>query len=92
MSDKTIICRCEDITLGEIRELLAQGFETMDEIKRMCRCGMGPCGGKTCSTMLIPEIAKFKKIHPKDVKLTTQRPPTKNIKLELLAKAGESHD
>ncbi|MCL4515802.1 MAG: (2Fe-2S)-binding protein, partial [Firmicutes bacterium] len=37
MEDKTIICRCEDVSLEEIRELIREGFTTLDEIKRISR-------------------------------------------------------
>ena len=42
-SDNTIICRCEEVTLGEIREYIRKGYQTIEEIKRISRCGMGPC-------------------------------------------------
>ncbi len=31
--ENTIVCRCEDITLKEIRDLIAHGFKTIDELK-----------------------------------------------------------
>lgn len=89
MPSKTIICRCSDITLEEVRELIEQGYKTIDEIKRISRLGMGPCGGKTCIPLIMAEIARARGISPAEVEMPTFRPPTKNIKLELLAKAGE---
>ncbi len=41
--DKTIICRCEDITLSEL-----QRHKTAREAKLQTRCGMGPCQGRIC--------------------------------------------
>lgn len=89
MPGRTIICRCSDITLEEIRALIAEGYQTIDEIKRISRLGMGPCGGKTCTPLIMAEIARARGISPKEVEMPTFRPPTKNVKLELLAKAGE---
>lgn len=89
MPSRTIICRCSDITLEEIRDLIAQGYRTVDEIKRITRLGMGPCQGKTCTPLIMGEIARTRGIRPGEVEMPTFRPPTKNIKLELLAKAGE---
>mgnify|MGYP006295387447 CR=1 FL=1 len=43
MKDDVIICRCEDITLKEIRELIKEGYTTLDEIKRALRLVMGSC-------------------------------------------------
>ncbi|HON43695.1 MAG TPA: (2Fe-2S)-binding protein, partial [Bacillota bacterium] len=50
--DNIVICRCEDITLSEIRDLIAQGYHTIDEIKRVSRAGMGPCQGRTCRQLI----------------------------------------
>lgn len=90
MPSRTIICRCSDITLEEVRDLINQGYQTVDEIKRISRLGMGPCGGKTCIPLIMAEIAKARGITMADVEMPTFRPPTKTIKLELLAKAGEN--
>ena len=57
MDENTIICRCSDVTLADVRRLIAQGYTSMDEIKRITRLGMGPCQGKTCSQLLIRELA-----------------------------------
>ena len=35
MDENTIICRCSDVTLKEIRELINDGYVTFDEIKRI---------------------------------------------------------
>jgi NADPH-dependent 2,4-dienoyl-CoA reductase/sulfur reductase-like enzyme len=39
----TIVCRCEDVELGELTE-----FENFREAKLQTRCGMGPCQGRVC--------------------------------------------
>jgi len=42
-TDDTIVCRCEDVTLGRIRR--HSGWR---EAKLQTRCGMGPCQGRVC--------------------------------------------
>lgn len=84
MSNRTIICRCEDITLEEIQKLIAEGFTTIDEIKRLSRCGMGPCQGRTCRQLLVSELAKATGQDPGDLKMPAFRPPTKPVKLGIL--------
>ena len=39
----TIVCRCEDVTLGELT-----GFDDTRDAKLKTRCGMGPCQGRVC--------------------------------------------
>jgi NADPH-dependent 2,4-dienoyl-CoA reductase/sulfur reductase-like enzyme len=40
---ETILCRCEDVTLGR-----AGAFRSWREAKLHTRCGMGPCQGRVC--------------------------------------------
>ncbi|QAA76482.1 MAG: Oxidoreductase [Candidatus Bipolaricaulis sibiricus] len=52
LDDDQILCRCERVTVGEIRALIRAGFRDMNEIKAVTRSGMGACGGKTCGSLL----------------------------------------
>ena len=47
--DDRIICRCEEVTKGEIRRAVHDGMFTITEIRRYLRCGMGLCQGQTCA-------------------------------------------
>jgi len=44
-----IICRCEQITRGEILGAIARGAVTVDGVKRRVGSGMGRCQGSRCS-------------------------------------------
>ena len=44
---QTIVCRCEDVALGQLR-----GFDSAREAKLQTRCGMGPCQGRICGPAL----------------------------------------
>ncbi len=90
MEDKTIICRCEDVSLEEIRELIREGFTTLDEIKRISRCGMGSCQGRTCRSLIAAEIARATGRSIKEVEMPTFRPPTRPIKLGTILE-GDGH-
>jgi NADPH-dependent 2,4-dienoyl-CoA reductase/sulfur reductase-like enzyme len=41
--DSTLVCRCEDVTLGRMRQ-----FKGWREVKLQTRCGMGACQGRIC--------------------------------------------
>jgi NADPH-dependent 2,4-dienoyl-CoA reductase/sulfur reductase-like enzyme len=43
-TDETFVCRCEDVTLGRLRE-----WSGWREAKLQTRCGMGPCQGRVCA-------------------------------------------
>ena len=84
MNEDTIICRCEDITLGELREIINDGYTTLDEIKRITRLGMGPCRGNICLELAAREICKITNKKMEDIKMPTNRPPISGIKMEEL--------
>lgn len=52
VEDDTIICRCERVSAGEIRNLIRQGYRDINEIKAVSRAGMGACGSKTCNSLM----------------------------------------
>jgi len=84
---ETIICRCEDITREKILKCIAEGYKTVDEIKRATRAGMGPCQGRTCRNLIVLELSRTADIPLDDVSLTTFRPPVKPVNLGILADA-----
>ncbi|AER66686.1 BFD domain protein (2Fe-2S)-binding domain protein [Thermovirga lienii DSM 17291] len=93
MADKyedIIICRCEEVTLGEIREWIAKGYDTFDELKRVLRVGMGPCQGRGCRDIILREISKMTGKKYAEIPPGTFRPPAKPVKLGAIAKAGEN--
>jgi NADPH-dependent 2,4-dienoyl-CoA reductase/sulfur reductase-like enzyme/Fe-S-cluster-containing hydrogenase component 2 len=50
--DEAIVCRCERVTAGEIREAIRNGVRDMNHLKAINRAGMGACGSKTCRPMI----------------------------------------
>lgn len=92
MNDNTIICRCSDVTLKQVRDLINEGYVTYDEIKRITRIGMGPCQGKTCGQMVLREIAIATGQNIKDIKFQTTRPPVVGVKLGLIAEEGRRNE
>jgi glycine/D-amino acid oxidase-like deaminating enzyme/bacterioferritin-associated ferredoxin len=47
--DDVTLCRCEDITFGQVRAEIAAGHETLARLKRTTRLGMGRCQGRYCA-------------------------------------------
>lgn len=83
-SDNTIVCRCEEVTLGEVREYIRQGYDSLDELKRISRVGMGPCQGRTCRQLLMQELSRATGTKMSDLRMSTFRPPTIPISLGML--------
>lgn len=77
--EMTILCRCEGITVGDIRRLIQEGYTTVDEIKRISRAGMGPCQARTCGPLIASEIARLTGTAVEDVEPSAHRPPVKPL-------------
>ncbi|HAQ42082.1 MAG TPA: (2Fe-2S)-binding protein [Clostridiales bacterium] len=92
MDENTIICRCSDVTLKQVRDLIKEGYITYDEIKRITRIGMGPCQGKTCGQLVMREIACATGQNISDIKFHTIRPPAVGVKLGLIAEEGRRNE
>jgi len=53
LEDADIVCRCERVTAGEIREVIRNGCRDLNEMKTLTRAGMGARGGKTCQMLIL---------------------------------------
>lgn len=64
-----VICRCEQVTLGEIKAAIDNplGVATVDGVKRRVRAGMGRCQGGFCMPQVVRIIAETKGIAYEDV-------------------------
>lgn len=61
--DDLIICRCEEVTKGDILRAIEDGALTIDGVKKRTRAGMGLCQGKTCQRL----VAKILSARPTEV-------------------------
>jgi NAD(P)H-nitrite reductase large subunit len=82
-----IICRCEEVTLGEILDAIDQGCRTVDEVKRMTRAGMGICQGRTCGPLVAKIISERTGIPIGQIKLMKPQFPIRPIKLNVIARS-----
>lgn len=57
-TDETIVCRCENVKLAEIREAFQAGHVTPNAVKKNVRPGMGWCSGRTC-LRAIGELSEY---------------------------------
>ncbi len=82
--DEMIICRCEEITKGEIRRAVHDGMYTLTEIRRFLRSGMGLCQGQTCGRLVRGIIAKELGVSPAEVDHATPRAPMRPVEMVVL--------
>ncbi|MBR8089982.1 NAD(P)/FAD-dependent oxidoreductase [Burkholderia cenocepacia] len=87
--DDTIVCRCEEVTAGEIRRLAALGCQGPNQMKAFTRCGMGPCQGRWCGTTVGELIADVQQRGVGDVGHYRIRAPIKPVTVGEMADALE---
>ncbi|MDC6378880.1 NAD(P)/FAD-dependent oxidoreductase [Pseudomonas graminis] len=84
-ADDTIICRCEEVTAGAVRQYAALGCLGPNQTKAFGRCGMGPCQGRQCGLAVTQILAASRQVSPGEVGYYRIRPPLKPITLLELA-------
>jgi thioredoxin reductase len=83
--DDTIVCRCEEVTAGELRKFVELGCVGPNQAKSFGRCGMGPCQGRMCGLTVTEVIAQARRVSPAEVGYYRIRPPIKPLTLGELA-------
>lgn len=91
-NDDLVICRCEEVTQADIKEVISQGVMTMNEIKRLTRAGMGLCQGKTCGRLVTGILARETNQTLQELKPSTSRPPTRVLPLGTLSSTTQDDD
>lgn len=83
--DEVIVCRCEEVTAGQLRQFVALGCLGPNQAKSFGRCGMGPCQGRMCGLTVTEVIADARSVTPETVSYYRIRPPIKPLTLGELA-------
>ena len=86
--DDLLVCRCEEVTKGEIRKAVHEGIFTLEEMRRYLRSGMGLCQGQTCGKLVKTIIASELKVSPAEVVPASSRAPMRPIEMCILAEDG----
>lgn len=90
--DDMLVCRCEEVTKGEIRQAVHAGMLTIEEIRRYLRCGMGLCQGQTCGRLVKGIVARELKVSPAEVEPAMSRAPMRPTEMRIMAKDGGDGD
>ena len=91
--DDMIICRCEEVTKGEIRKAVHEGMYTITEIRRYLRTGMGLCQGQTCAKLVKGIVARELGVSPSQLEPASSRAPMRPTEMRVLAnEAKEAQD
>jgi len=70
--EEVIACRCEEVSVGQIRRAARLGAQGPNQLKAFTRCGMGPCQGRICGPVVAAIAAD---VHGKPIaEIGTYRP------------------
>jgi NADPH-dependent 2,4-dienoyl-CoA reductase/sulfur reductase-like enzyme len=83
VTDETIVCRCENVRLGEIKGAIEGGHSSLNAVKRNVRSGMGWCGGRTCLPAVTSLIELSTGTAPTD--MMTPRPLARPVSFAAIA-------
>jgi len=57
VEDDVVACRCEEVSVGQIRRAARLGATGPNQLKAFTRCGMGPCQGRICGPVVAAILA-----------------------------------
>lgn len=65
--DNSLVCECEEVTVGEVKHALnSKTVESIDQLRRRTRVGMGTCQGQLCTLRAACLVSELLKRTPKD--------------------------
>jgi NADPH-dependent 2,4-dienoyl-CoA reductase/sulfur reductase-like enzyme len=73
---QTIACRCEEVTVGQIRDT-TRNLHVLgpNQMKAFLRCGMGPCQGRLCGPTVTEIMAETRGVTMAEIGTYRLRPP-----------------
>ena len=89
LPDETILCRCENVTTGEVRSAADRGLREINRVKAATRLGMGRCQGRICGPAGAEVLAARLGVSVDSVGRLRAQPPIKPVPIAALAGAHE---
>ncbi len=81
LTPETIVCRCEDVTLGDLEARIAANAASPLQLKAATRIGMGRCQGRNCLDALAAMLAERHGVPAQNIDMPRARPPARPILL-----------
>ena len=86
MDANTIICRCQEVTYGEIVKAIEEGAVTVAGVKKRVGSGMDICQGKYCEKLVAQIIAEETGLPLEQILPDTRRAPARPIEASVFLK------
>lgn len=79
--EDTVLCRCENVTLGDVESAVRDGAASISGIKQRTRLGMGPCQGRYCAPVVAELLAGHTGQAVDEFSFFAPRPPLKPVRI-----------
>ncbi|MFB9861551.1 (2Fe-2S)-binding protein [Salinicoccus siamensis] len=86
MTEDFIVCRCENIYMSELQNIIEEGATNARELKLKSRAGMGFCTSRTCGPF-IEKLTGDHSAEPTFINLKSQ-PPIRTVSFSELIEGG----
>ena len=83
-TDDTIVCRCEEVSAGEIRVAIDEGARRVTEVRAVTRAGMGLCQGRMCVPTVAGLLARWAGVTPETAGRLPPRLPARPVPISVL--------
>jgi hypothetical protein len=88
-SPQTVVCRCEEQTVAQLKTGFEKGAVGPDELKGLTRCGMGPCQGRQCGHTVSELLASWQEKTVSEVGYYRLRSPMRLLNLTELSQFSQ---
>jgi len=85
VDDNTVVCRCEELTVKDLKQGFALGGRDPNQLKSQTRCGMGPCQGRMCGHTVSELLADWGQKSMAEVGYYRLRSPMRLVTLQELS-------
>ena len=75
LDDDVLVCRCEEVTAGDIRRAIRAGATDVTQVKLRTRAGMGLCQGRTCELLVQQILSQELGVRQEETGYSTPRTP-----------------
>jgi thioredoxin reductase len=86
----TLICRCEEVSFGQIEDALSDDLKMIGAVKRQTRVGMGRCQGRYCAPVLDTLMGEKLGYRRDEYSGFAPRVPVRPVRIEDLADGSQS--
>lgn len=88
LKDEMLVCRCEEVTVADIKKAIRDGARDVTSVKLRTRAGMGLCQGRTCEALVQAILRQELGVAPVEAGFSTPRTPQRPVTFGTLGGDG----